>query len=156
MASWSYIPKIVRSSIPRSAPLIREHVSPIYTCIPCIRLSPARVSHTRYTGSLNPSLQFSDRTMTAPSGNIFRFTGPLWGESAGHRWITLTKASDAELSFYDLWLNKRLSKQSRRAMLVNVITTPSATAVMWTCYLVTAVSVYASLHHLRIWWCTHA
>ena len=28
---------------------------------------------------------------------IFRVTGPLWGESIGHRWIPLTKASDAEL-----------------------------------------------------------
>ena len=30
-------------------------------------------------------------------GNIFRVTGPLWGESTGHRWINLTKASDAKL-----------------------------------------------------------
>ena len=30
-------------------------------------------------------------------GNIFRITGPLWGEFTGHRWIPLTKAIDAEL-----------------------------------------------------------
>ena len=35
--------------------------------------------------------------MTSSNGNIFRVTGPLWGESTGHRWIPLTKASDAEL-----------------------------------------------------------
>ena len=35
--------------------------------------------------------------MTSSNGNIFRITGPLWGESTGHRWIPLTKASDAEL-----------------------------------------------------------
>ena len=35
--------------------------------------------------------------VTSPNGNIFRVTGPLWGESSGHRWIPLTKASDAEL-----------------------------------------------------------
>ena len=29
--------------------------------------------------------------------NIFCVTGPLWGESTGHRWIPLTKANDAEL-----------------------------------------------------------
>ena len=47
------------------------------------------------------------------SSNIFRVTGPLWGESTGHRWIPLTKASDAELwFFFALCLNKRLSKQS--------------------------------------------
>ena len=37
---------------------------------------------------------------------------PLWRQSTGHRWIPLTKASDAELwCFLDLRLNKRLSKQ---------------------------------------------
>ena len=33
---------------------------------------------------------------------IFRVTGPLWGEFTGHRWIPLTKASDAELWCF-LW-----------------------------------------------------
>ena len=40
--------------------------------------------------------------MTWLNGNIFRVTGPLWGESTGHRWIPLTKASDAELWCF-LW-----------------------------------------------------
>ena len=35
-------------------------------------------------------------------GNIFRVIGPLRGEITGHRWIPLTKASDAEL-WYFLW-----------------------------------------------------
>ena len=35
--------------------------------------------------------------MTSSNGDIFRVTGPLWGEFTGHRWIPLTKASDAEL-----------------------------------------------------------
>ena len=51
--------------------------------------------------------------MTSSNENIFHVTGPLCGEFTGHRWIPLTKASDAELwCFYDLCLNKRLSKQS--------------------------------------------
>ena len=29
--------------------------------------------------------------MTSSTGNIFRATGPLWGEFTGHRWIPLTK-----------------------------------------------------------------
>ena len=50
---------------------------------------------------------------TSSNGNIFRVTGPLCGEFTGHRWIPRTKASDAELwCFFDLRLNKRLSKQS--------------------------------------------
>ena len=55
--------------------------------------------------------------MTSSNGNIFRVTGPLCGAFACHRWIALTKASDAELwcfllSAPDLCLNKRLSKRS--------------------------------------------
>ena len=46
--------------------------------------------------------------MTSPNGNIFRVTGPLCGEFTGHRWIPLTKASDAGLWwFFYLRLNKR-------------------------------------------------
>ena len=40
--------------------------------------------------------------MTSSNGNIFRVTGPLWGESTGDRWIPLTKASDVELWCF-LW-----------------------------------------------------
>ena len=51
--------------------------------------------------------------MTSSNGNIFRVTSALWGESTGHGWISLTKASDAEFNiFYDMCLNKLLSKQS--------------------------------------------
>ena len=46
--------------------------------------------------------------MTPPNGNIWRVTGPLCGEFTGHRWIPLTKA----MFFFDLRLNKRMSKQS--------------------------------------------
>ena len=53
--------------------------------------------------------------MTSSNGYIFRVTGPLCGEFTGHRWIPLTKASDTELwCFFEVCLNKRLSKQSRR------------------------------------------
>ena len=40
--------------------------------------------------------------MTSSNGNIFRVTVPLCGEFTGHRWIPLTKASDAELWCF-LW-----------------------------------------------------
>ena len=40
--------------------------------------------------------------MPSSNGNIFRGTGPLCGEFTGHRWIPLTKASDAELWCF-LW-----------------------------------------------------
>ena len=51
--------------------------------------------------------------MTSSNGNIFRVTGNLHGEFPGPRWIPHTKASDAGFDvFFDLRLNKRLSKQS--------------------------------------------
>ena len=50
--------------------------------------------------------------MTSSNGNIFCVTAPLWGESTGHRWIPsqrpMTQSFEA---FFDLRLNKRLSKQ---------------------------------------------
>ena len=52
--------------------------------------------------------------ITSSNGSIFRVTGPLWEESTGHRWIPLTKASNAELWFFSLisawtngWANNR-------------------------------------------------
>ena len=52
--------------------------------------------------------------MTSSNENIFRVTGPLWGESTSDRWIPLTKARDAELWCF-LWSapKKRLRKHSR-------------------------------------------
>ena len=55
--------------------------------------------------------------MTSSNANIFCVTGTLCGEFTGHRWIPITKASDAEFWCF-LWFapeqQKRLSKQSRR------------------------------------------
>ena len=53
--------------------------------------------------------------MTSSNVNIFRVTGPLWGESTGDRWIPLTQrpvtwSLDA---FFHLRLDKRLTKPSR-------------------------------------------
>ena len=59
------------------------------------------------------TVPFRITMMTSSNGNIFRATGPLCGDSTGHRWSLLTKASDAELwCFLYVCLNKRLSKQS--------------------------------------------
>ena len=40
--------------------------------------------------------------MTSSNENIFRVTGPGCGEFTGHRWIPITKASDADLWCF-LW-----------------------------------------------------
>ena len=45
--------------------------------------------------------------MTSLNGNVFRVTGPLWGESIGHRWIRPQRDSDAGFDvFFDVGLNK--------------------------------------------------
>ena len=58
--------------------------------------------------------------MTSSNGNIFRVTGPLCGEFTGHRWIPLTKASDAELwcflwsaPWINGWVNNREAGELR-------------------------------------------
>ena len=48
--------------------------------------------------------------MTSSNGNILSTSGPLVGESTGHRWIPLTKASDAEL-WYFLWFVREQTVQ---------------------------------------------
>ena len=60
--------------------------------------------------------------MTSSNGNIFLFTGPLWGESTGHRWIPLIKASDAELWCF-LWygLEKTIEQTIERPVIWDVI-----------------------------------
>ena len=52
--------------------------------------------------------------MTSSNGNIFRVTGPLWGESTGDQWIPLTQRPLTQSFdvFFDMRLNNRLSKQS--------------------------------------------
>ena len=59
--------------------------------------------------------------MTSSNENIFRVTGPLCGEFTGHRWIPLTKASDAELwcflwsaPWINGWVNNREAGHLRR------------------------------------------
>ena len=63
----------------------------------------------------------SKHMMTSSNGNIFRVTGPLWGEFTGQRWIPLTNASDAELWCFlwsapwrNCWVNNREAGDLRR------------------------------------------
>ena len=51
------------------------------------------------------------------NGTIFRVTGSLWGESTGHQWIPLTKASDMELWCF-LWSTPEQTVEQTIKMLV--------------------------------------
>ena len=48
-------------------------------------------------------------------GNAFRITSPMWGESTGHRRITLTNASDAELWCFRWCQPEQKAEHSREA-----------------------------------------
>ena len=50
--------------------------------------------------------------MTSSNGNIFCVTGPLWGEATGDRQIPLTKASDAELWYFPLFVSEQTVEQT--------------------------------------------
>ena len=49
-----------------------------------------------YTPRMDDGARENYFMKTSSIGNIFRVTGPLCGEFTGHRWIHLSKASDAE------------------------------------------------------------
>ena len=90
-----------------------------------------------------PCITYCYRGIIKGHGNIFHVTGPLWGESTGHRWIPLTKASDAELwcLLWSAW-KKRLGKQSRRRWFETI--SPS----LWRHYNVSNITTPAWHWHL--------
>ena len=82
------------------------HVSPINFAIyelawVCPRYITATSENLRSASIARPR-RHTIYMMTSSNGNIFRVTGPLCGEFTGHRWIPLTKVSDAELWCF-LW-----------------------------------------------------
>ena len=90
--------------------------------------------------------------MTSSNGNIFRVTGHLCGEFTGHRWIPLTKASNAELwcfvwsaPWINGWVNNRKAGDLRRHRdHYDVI-------VMFYFFLVCCVFIHECLCHWLIW-----
>ena len=63
----------------------------------------------------NNTIYITPGIIMSSYGYIFRVTGHFLGELTYHRWIPLTKASDAEFwCFFGLGLNKLFSKPSRR------------------------------------------
>ena len=62
------------------------------------------IEHTLTTNTRHECFRTSQapNIVTSSSGNMFRVTGPLWGEFTGHRWTSRTKASDTELWCF-LW-----------------------------------------------------
>ena len=81
---------------------VQEHTETIWFCLWIKYLFIS----IRFSSTNASAAVACDHMMTSSNGNIFRVTGHLCGEFIGDRWIPRTKASE--------YLNKRLSKQSRR------------------------------------------
>ena len=79
--------------------------------------------------------------MTSTNGNIFRVTGHLCGEITGPWWIPRTKTSFDV--FFDLRLNKRLSKQSS-GWWFETLSSP-----LWRHYNVTWLCYYSDRNSLK-------
>ena len=58
--------------------------------------------------------------MTLSNGNIFRITGPFWWESTGHRWIPLTKPSQAEIWCFLLCAPEQTVKQTVELLVISL------------------------------------
>ena len=68
------------------------------------------------------------------NGNMFCITGPLWGKSIGHRWISLTKASDTKLWCF-LWSTlEQMFEQSIKTLVMWDATTLIVTSLYWIIY----------------------
>ena len=68
--------------------------------------------HSNLTGVNEWTTPHNASTMTSSNGNIFHATGPLWGESTG-QFPSQRPVMPSFDVFFDLHLNKRLSKQWR-------------------------------------------
>ena len=72
-------------------------------------LNPLVVNLFNHKKTLNKShvniqwyvLYFNDNMMTSSNGNIFRVTGPLWGEFTGHRWTHFRDPLDSPIHLPD-------------------------------------------------------
>ena len=80
-----------------------------------VTLSMGTLENTEFqSGNIIPP-SFSYRMMTSSNGNIFRVTSPLWGNpSVTGGFPTQRSVTRSFEVFFDLRLNKRLSKQSIR------------------------------------------
>ena len=65
----------------------------------CVIVAQHTMPSWEYIGKTYGIWQFEAgcHMIRSSNGNIFRVTGPLYGEFTSHRWIPLTKARDARL-----------------------------------------------------------
>ena len=102
--------------------ILGVHYHPVRLCDTCIVMEDYIISQrvcTRITACVLPSSTswchpYPSDMMTSSNGNIFRVTGPLCREFTGPGEFPAQRPVTRSFGvFFDLRLNKRLSKQSR-------------------------------------------
>ena len=75
-------------------------------------------------------MQREKSMMASSHGNAFRITGPLWGESTGHRWIPRTKDQKCETLAFPVscWL-EQTAKQTTELQMILLI--PTLTSILF-------------------------
>ena len=109
---WRFLSNaLYRFSHSRSREILKNRVDHFEWC---------HIVKMKYT-NISVARETYQNMMTSWNGNIFRFTGPLCEEFTGHRWISSTKASDAELWYFlwsahslNGWVNNREAGDLRR------------------------------------------
>ena len=97
-----------------SATLYHIHISVIQNRTIC-KLRPCLAQKNNHPFQSHHMLLEYIYMMTSSSGNIFRVAGLLLGESTGHRWFSLPKASDMELCDWTIgWANNQDAGDLRR------------------------------------------
>ena len=95
--------------------------------------------------------------ITSSNGIIFSVTGPSSGEFTSHRWIPLTKVSDAVLDvFYDMRLNKLLRNNrdagdSRRHRAHNDMTSLKRYASIYLFIKTSGYEIYIGFYLWKMW-----
>ena len=91
----------------------RREISMACSCLAIEKRAATNRHHTYWRHSA-PSLLSWPNMKTSWHGINFRITGPLWGESTGHRWIPLAQGQScgAMIFFFDVSMNKLFNKQS--------------------------------------------
>ena len=91
--------KQITNEIHANRNTVNRYMGSIYFKFMCSMACGSKVINRLVRIQHNRNCEFMMRTSNA---NIFRVTSLFCGEFAGNRWITCTKASDAELSCF-LW-----------------------------------------------------
>ena len=96
--------------------------------------------------------------MTSSNGSIFRVTGPFWGKSTGHRWISLHKGQWRGALMFSLicawkngWANNRYAGDLRR----HDVTVMQGATYIWIIVAYIHTYIYICIYIMHTSRCSH-